>query len=156
EKCQVCHHPGANAPMSLMTFEESRPWARDIRKRVADREMPPWHLDKKIGITKFKNDRSLSDDQIATILAWVDAGAPKGDPNDLPPPRTFADEDQWFIGKPDFIVKMPVVHTQPASGSDWWKDYRTETGIPEDRYIKATQTRPSKSALPIVHHAVAS
>ncbi len=155
-KCQVCHHPGTNAPMSLMTFESSRPWARSIKAKVAARAMPPWHLDKNIGITKFKDDRSISDEQIATIVAWVDAGAPQGDPKDLPAPRVFQDVDQWFIGQPDLIVKLPTVHVQTATGSDWWKDYVAETGLTEDRYIKATQTRPSKGALQNVHHAVAS
>ena len=91
QKCQVCHHPGAMGPMSLMTYEQARPWARSIRKRVAEREMPPWHIDKTIGIQQYKNDRSLSDEQMATILAWVDAGAPLGNPKDLPAPLTYDD-----------------------------------------------------------------
>ncbi len=85
EKCEACHRPDSIAPMSLMTYEEARPWARSIKARVAERQMPPWHIDKTIGIQKFKNDRSLSDDQIATIVRWVDQGAPKGDPKDMPP-----------------------------------------------------------------------
>src|SRR5690348_17269961 len=84
--CQSCHHPGTSAPMSLMTYQEARPWARAIKERVVVRDMPPWHLDKTVGIRKYKNDRSLSDDEIATIARWVDAGAPRGNPSDLPPP----------------------------------------------------------------------
>src|SRR5687768_17761876 len=80
EKCESCHRPDSIAPMSLVTYEEARPWARSIKNRVASRQMPPWHLDKTIGIQHFQNDRSLSDAQIETILKWVDAGAPKGDP----------------------------------------------------------------------------
>ena len=79
EKCEACHRPDSIAPMSLKTYAETRPWARSIKARVADRQMPPWHIDKTVGIQKFKNDRSLSDDQIDTIVRWVDAGAPQGD-----------------------------------------------------------------------------
>ena len=83
-KCEACHRPDSIAPMSLVTFEEARPWARSIKSRVAARQMPPWHIDKTVGIQEFKNDRSLSDEQIDTIVKWVDAGAPKGDPKDMP------------------------------------------------------------------------
>ena len=78
DKCEACHRPDSIAPMSLITFEEARPWARSIKARVAARQMPPWHIDKTVGIQKFKNDRSLSDEQIDTIVRWVDAGAPQG------------------------------------------------------------------------------
>src|SRR5687768_4760458 len=80
EKCESCHRPDSIAPMSLVTYEETRPWARSIKNRVASRQMPPWHVDRTLGIQHFQNDRSLSDAQIETILKWVDAGAPKGDP----------------------------------------------------------------------------
>ena len=86
DKCEACHRPNSIAPMSLQTFEEARPWARSIRTRVAARQMPPWHIDKTVGIQHFENDRSLTDEQIETIVRWVDAGAPQGDPNDMPPP----------------------------------------------------------------------
>src|SRR5579871_3013957 len=78
KSCQSCHHPGTSAPMSLMTYDETRPWARSIKERVARREMPPWHLDKTVGIRKYKNDISLSDGEIATIAKWVDSGSPQG------------------------------------------------------------------------------
>src|SRR5216684_5560957 len=84
--CQTCHHPGTSAPMSLMTYDEARPWARSIRQRVTNRDMPPWHLDKTVGIRHYKNDRSLSDDEIATIARWADLGAPQGNPADMPKP----------------------------------------------------------------------
>ena len=87
--CQTCHREGSIAPMSLMTYEESRPWARAIRDKVASRSMPPWYIDRNIGVQDFKYDRSLSDDQIATIVAWVDAGAPRGNPSDMPAARQF-------------------------------------------------------------------
>src|SRR3989442_5952848 len=84
-KCQACHRADSMAPMSLVTYEESRPWAKAIRERVITRQMPPWHIDKTVGIQQFKNDRSLTDAQIATMVKWVDAGAPKGDPKHMPP-----------------------------------------------------------------------
>src|SRR6201997_4861700 len=82
EKCQECHRAGSMAPMSLVTYEEARPWAKSIRQRVVTRQMPPWHIDMTVGVHKFKNDMSLSDDQINTITRWVDSGAPQGDPKD--------------------------------------------------------------------------
>src|SRR5437588_13022583 len=85
EKCQACHRPDSMAPMSLVTYEDVRPWAKAIRERVITRQMPPWHLDKTVGIQKFKNDRSLSDAQIETIVKGVDGGAPKGNPKEMPP-----------------------------------------------------------------------
>src|SRR5262252_3663830 len=95
--CQVCHRPGAIAPMSLLTYEDARPWARAIKEKVVRREMPPWYIDRNVGITEFKDDPSLSDADIAIISKWVDAGAPRGDPGDMPAPRQFSDVDQWHI-----------------------------------------------------------
>src|SRR5207248_3129000 len=83
-------HAGAIAPMSLVTYEEARPWARSIKQKVTAREMPPWYIDRHIGITKFKDDPSLTDAEIATIVKWVDSGAPAGSPADMPKPRQFA------------------------------------------------------------------
>ena len=85
-KCQSCHEPGSIAPMSLITYQDARPWARSIKQRVASRQMPPWHIDRSVGVQKFKNDMSLTDEQIDTIVAWVDRGAPQGNPTDFPPP----------------------------------------------------------------------
>ena len=152
EKCQVCHRPNNMAPMSLMTYEETRPWVRSIRLRVSKHEMPPWHLDKSVGIQKFKNDISLSDQQIDTILKWIDAGALQGNPKDLPPARTFADEDQWHIGTPDLIVKSPT-YMVPAEGPDWWGDLEAESGLTEDRYVQAVETRPQGVSVRVVHHS---
>jgi mono/diheme cytochrome c family protein len=152
QKCQVCHRPGTNAPMSLLTYRDTRPWVRSIRQRVARREMPPWHIDRTIGIQKFKNDRSLTDEQIATILAWVDGGAPEGDPKDLPPPLQFGNDDEWAIGTPDLIVKSPEVKLY-AKGPDWWPSFTVPTGLTEDRYVMAIETKPSKAGRFNVHHA---
>jgi hypothetical protein len=107
QSCQNCHRPGSIAPMSLLTYEDARPWARSIRQRVEARQMPPWHVDRSVGIRHFKDDPSLSDQQIETIARWVDAGAPRGNPAEMPPPRQFDDADRWHIGKPDLIVAMP-------------------------------------------------
>ena len=105
--CVTCHRPGEIAPMSLMTYEDARPWARSIKARVATREMPPWHIDRHIGIQKFKDDPSLSDEEIATIVKWVDSGAPRGNLADMPPLRQFADASEWQIGKPDLVIRFP-------------------------------------------------
>src|SRR5216684_8208708 len=111
EKCEACHRPDSMAPMSLVTYEEARPWVKSIRARVAAREMPPWHIDGTVGIQHFKNDRSLSDGQIDTIVQWAAAGAPKGDPKDMPPPRVWGDESKWMLaskyGPPDLVIKAP-------------------------------------------------
>src|SRR5216683_3127857 len=92
--CQPCHRPGNIAPMSLLTYQEARPWARAMKQQVVQRNMPPWYIDRAVGIRQFKNDPSLSDQEIATISAWVDAGAPLGNEADMPPPRQFDDNDR--------------------------------------------------------------
>jgi hypothetical protein len=152
KSCQSCHHAGTSAPMSLVTYNETRPWAKSIRERVATREMPPWHLDKTVGIRKYKNDRSLNDGEIATIVKWVDSGAPQGDPADLPPPLTFTSDNAWYIGKPDLLVTTDKDFTMYPSGPDWWLDQYAEVIMPEDRWIKAMEIKPSNPK--IVHHAV--
>src|SRR3954464_624941 len=111
KSCQNCHRPGSIAPMSLLTYEDARPWARSIKSRVSQRQMPPWHVDKSIGIHRFKDDPSLSDAEMATIVGWVDAGAPRGNPADMPKPRVFDDTDRWHIGKPDLVVSLPAENT---------------------------------------------
>src|SRR6266446_2130409 len=130
-KCEDCHRKGTAAPMSLVTYQEVRPWAKAIRERVVTRNMPPWHIDKTVGIQHFQNDRSLTDDQIATIVRWVDSGAPLGDPKDLPAPKQWPLEETWLLskqfGEPDFVIKSEP-YTMPAHGQDvWWKP---STAIP--------------------------
>src|SRR3979490_2051207 len=98
--CQNCHRPGSIAPMSLLTYKDARPWARSIKEKVVRRQMPPWHIDRTMGINKFKDDPSLTDIEIETIAAWVDQGAPEGNASDLPKRREFSDLDRWHIGKP--------------------------------------------------------
>src|SRR5687768_1729308 len=111
-KCESCHRPNSIAPMSLVKYEETRPWARSIRTRVAARQMPPWHIDKTVGIQHFQNDRSLSDQEIDTIVRWVNAGAPMGDPKDIPAPVKWSDDNAWnfapVYGPPDLVIKSPA------------------------------------------------
>jgi len=150
--CQNCHRPESNAPMSLITYEDARPYARSIRAKTASRLMPPWHVERNIGIQKFKDDPSLTEQEIATIAAWVDQGAQKGDMAHMPPPRTFADDDVWHIGKPDLIVEIPQPHVVPASGPDVWIDYIADSGLLEDRYVQAVETKPGPGARTVMHH----
>src|SRR5499427_7116787 len=107
--CQNCHRPDGVAPMALVTYEDVRPWARAIKQRTGlgprAGVMPPWYVEKNIGIQQFQNDPSLSDEEIAKIAQWVEQGAPRGNPADLPPPRQWADRSVWAIGTPDLIVK---------------------------------------------------
>src|SRR6476646_2624786 len=106
EKCEACHRPDSMAPMSLKTYAEARPWARSIKARVIDHQMPPWQIYRTVGIQKFKNDRSLTDDQVETIVRWVDAGAPQGDPKDMPPAKHWPDDQGWNFA-PLFGQKEP-------------------------------------------------
>ena len=151
--CLVCHRPGEMAPMSLMTYEDARPWARAIKERVSAREMPPWHIDRNIGIQQFKNDRSLTDDEIGTIVQWVDSGAPRGNPADMPSPPQFPDTSAWQF-EPDVVVKYPK-HRVPAEGPDLFGSLYADFGLEEDRYIKAIQTRAvGAESRQVVHHAL--
>ena len=150
--CQTCHRPGTNAPMSLLTYEDVRPWARAIKAKVTARLMPPWHIERNVGIQQFKDDPSLSDAEIATIASWVDAGAPRGNDGDLPPKPTFPDDEAWTIGEPDLIVEIPKPHVVPAAGPDLWIDYIADSGMTEDRYLKAVEAKPGPGARAVVHH----
>ena len=149
KSCQGCHRPGQMAPMSLLTYQDVRPWARSIKQRVTERQMPPWGIDPHVGLQSFKNDPSLREDEIETIAKWVDAGAPMGNAADMPKPREWDDSDRWHIGKPDLIVTSPT-HKVPAEAADWWGSYYVDTGLTEDRYIKAIESKPGKTA--VVHH----
>jgi hypothetical protein len=159
EKCQNCHRKGSMAPMSLVTYEETRPWAKSIKERVVTRNMPPWHLDKTVGIQHFQNDMSLADNQIAVLARWVDAGAPLGDPKDMPPPKQWPNDDSWQLekqfGKPDFILKSEP-YTMPAKGQDVWFRPLTPIPVTEPRWVRAVEMRPGTLAgRRITHHALA-
>ena len=151
--CQSCHRPGQIAPMSLLTYQEARPWARSIRNKVVNREMPPWHIDRNVGISKFKDDPSLTDAEVKTIAAWVDAGAPIGSPADMPPALQFADDMAWFIGKPDIIVKMEKPYMLAAAGPDNIVDVLIDPGFTEDMYVMAIESKPlDPRSFKVVHH----
>ncbi len=153
--CQNCHRPNNIAPMSLLTYKEVRPWARAIQEKVAARSMPPWFVDKHVGIREFKDDPSLSDDEIKLISKWADGGAREGNAADMPAPRKFDDTGQWHIGQPDLVIQSPVAFTVKAKGTDWWGNLVAETGLSEDRYIKAVETKPSpKGGARVLHHSV--
>ena len=140
--------------MSLIGYQEVRPWARSIKNKVETRAMPPWHLDRRLGIQDFKNDPSLTDEEIATILQWVDNGAPQGNPADTPTPPEFADADVWQIGEPDLVVRFPA-YTVPVAGPDIFGNLFTDFDLAEDRYITAIQTRPTGDrSRQVVHHAL--
>lgn len=155
--CQRCHRPGSIAPMSLLTYEEARPWARSIKTQVASREMPPWHIDRTVGIQRFKDDPSLTPQEIDTIVKWVDAGAPGGNPSDMPPPVPWSPDDRWGIGKPDVILSLRQGDLTVASqGADQWLNIPLQDAkFTEDVYVKAIEIKPIKGT-PTVHHANAS
>ena len=154
--CVQCHQPNSSAPMSLMTFEDARPWARAIKTRIVARSMPPWHIDRNVGIQKFKDDPSLSDQEIATIAKWVDSGAPKGNPADMPPLPKLTDGSEWAIGKPDLIIRFPT-HRVLAAGPDIFPTLYASLGLTEDRYVKAIQTRPADTkSRRALHHSTTS
>jgi mono/diheme cytochrome c family protein len=156
QNCQVCHQPGAIGPMSLMTYEEVRPWARVIKLRVEEREMPPYHYDVDVGIQELKHDGRLSDQQIQTISRWVDSGAPLGNPADMPPPVKWPDPGEYRLstdlGQPDLIIKSDPF-TVPASGQDLWWRPLVDSGLTSDRCIKAIEVKPSVPGRAVTHHA---
>ena len=162
--CQSCHRPNSVAPMSLLTYEEVRPWARSIKQRTSLRNgmgvMPPWFIEKDVGIQSFKEDVSLSAAEIDMIGTWVDAGAPRGNPADMPPPLVFAAADEWNIGEPDLIVDSPSF-TMPAEAPDYWGALPpVPTGATEDRYVAAVEFKEvsdvegSLGGKFIFHHAL--
>ena len=154
--CQNCHRPNSIAPMSFLTYEEVRPWARSMKSKVQSREMPPWFIDKTIGITKFKNDISLSDEEIATIVKWVDDGSPRGNLAEMPPPVQFPDVTAWHKPNPDLIVTMDEPKVVPAVGPDWWGNIVTSDAVTtEDRWIKSIEVKPVQG-FKAVHHIVTS
>ena len=157
--CQECHRPDSMAPMSLLTYAGSRPWARSIRARVVAREMPPWFLDKTIGIQQFINDISLSDEQIDTIVRWVDAGAPGGNLADMPPPLQWPSGDRFrleeTLGVPDHVVTFEQF-TMPPVAQDTFFRPSADVGLTEPRWLRAVETKPSgRQGRRIAHHASA-
>jgi hypothetical protein len=149
KNCVGCHRAGDMAPMSLMTYDEARPWARSIRNRVAEGTMPPWHAEAAPGT--FRNERRLTQAEKDTIVAWASNGAPQGDPRDLPAPPKFA--DGWTIGTPDAVVTMPRPFKVAASGTIAYQVFRTPTNFTEDKWVQAIELKPG--ARSVVHHILA-
>ena len=144
ENCVRCHRDGGWAPMSLETYEVASTYAPLMKYKTGLRDragaMPPWYVEKDIGIQQFKNDMSLTDEEIATIAAWADAGAPLGDPADMPPLRMFDDSDEWTI-RPDFVVTSEEFFME-ALDADWWGDIEPILiDMEEDRYVSAVEVR---------------
>src|SRR5438309_1443446 len=152
--CVRCHRPDEIAPMSLLTYNDARPWARAMKERVSKREMPPWFLDRTIGIQKYQNDPSLTDEEVGTIVKWVDGGALQGNPADMPLMPASEDVSTWRIGKPDLVIQYPTFK-MPAHGPDLYGTLDAPFGTTEDRYIKAIQSRVvDGSSRKVVHHAL--
>jgi hypothetical protein len=149
-RCVECHRPGEIAPMSLMSYKEVRPWAKSIREKVIDRSMPPWLADTKQD--HFSNDRRLTEKEVATIVAWVDAGAPKGDDSYMPPPPNFT--EGWVMGKPDVVFYLPEDYSVPAEGTIPYQYITVKTNLKEDKWIQAAEIRPGNRA--VVHHIIVS
>jgi Domain of unknown function (DUF3471)/Copper type II ascorbate-dependent monooxygenase, C-terminal domain len=147
--CADCHRPNELAPMSLLTFKDARPWARSIKEKVVAGQMPPWHADPHYG--QFSNDRRLSQQEIDTIVAWVDQGAKEGNPKDLPSAPSFP--EGWKIGKPDVVLSMPEEYTLEANGSDEYINFEMPTSFKEDVWIRAAEIHPGNKK--VVHHVIA-
>ena len=167
--CQHCHQPESVAPMSLLTYEDVRPWARSIKYRTGrvgkPDVMPPWYIEKDVGIQDYKGDISLSADEIALIAAWVDGGAPRGEPVDRPAVARVVDASGWQIGEPDLVVRSPEIEVS-ATAPDWWGPMgESETGLTGDRYVSAVEMRELSTyegpaerdtigGLYVIHHLV--
>jgi hypothetical protein len=148
KNCTNCHRPGEIAPMSLLTFQEARPWAKSIVTRVANGTMPPWHADPAHG--EFANDRRLTDGEKETLVKWVNAGAPEGDPSALPPQPKYA--DGWLIGEPDVVLSMQEDYPIPATGTIAYQYFQVPTDFTEDKWVQGFEVRPGNRA--VVHHVI--
>lgn len=148
ENCTDCHRAGQIGPMSLLTYQEVRPWAKSIGKNVGERVMPPWDADH--GYGPWKNDRSLSQDEIDTIVNWVNNGAPRGNPKDLPVAPVYGD-GEWTLGAPDYVIEFDN-YDVAAGGPDQFHDYIYETDLSEDKWITKVEILPGASE--VVHHVI--
>ena len=148
KNCVGCHRPGEAAPMSFLTYAAARPWARAMTRRVIDGTMPPWHADAAAGT--FENERRLTADEKSIIARWADAGAPEGDPKDLPAAPTFA--EGWSIGAPDVVLQMAEDYAVPATGTVQYEYFTIPTNFTESKWLQAIEVRPGNRAL--VHHVL--
>jgi hypothetical protein len=147
-RCQECHRPGQAAPFALLNYAQALKWADEIRRVTEQGIMPPWKP--VAGHGEFRNERRMTDDEISTIAAWVEAGRPEGEPSDRPAPREFPADD-WQLGTPDVVLTMPDEFEIPASGPDIYRQFAIPTGLTEDRWLMATEFRPGNRR--VVHHA---
>jgi mono/diheme cytochrome c family protein/peroxiredoxin len=150
KNCQECHRPGQVGPFSLETFDQARKRASDIVAVVENRSMPPWKAAPHVGV-KFKDARSLSDDEIATLVAWSEADAPEGNPADLPSQPKFPDD--WQLGTPDLVVDIGADFAVPAGGDDIYRCFVVPTHLDKDQYVAAVEYRPGNRS--VVHHMLA-
>jgi hypothetical protein len=151
-KCANCHRPGEVAPMPLTSYAEVRPWSKAIREEVVERTMPPWFADPKTSTAHFSNDRRLSEQEIKTITAWVDAGAPKGDDKDLPKMPSYT--PGWTFGEPDLVIEMPIDFEVPAEGELPMQNFYVPVPFSEERWVEKVELRPGNPA--VVHHSIAN
>ena len=167
--CQNCHRPESVAPMSLLSYEDARPWARAMKYRTGrigkPDVMPPWYIERDIGIQEYKGDISLTDEEIGKIAAWADNGAPRGEAAEAASEETVADASNWQLGQPDLILKSPSVEVA-STAPDWWGPMgEVETGLTEDRYVASIEMRevsdfegvPERDTiggLYVIHHLV--
>jgi hypothetical protein len=148
KNCVTCHRPGEIAPMSLLTFEDARPYAKAIRDEVVEGHMPPWHADPAHGT--FLNERRLTEADKQTIVRWANGGSPKGDPKDLPPIPSFP--EGWTIGRPDAVFSMPAEYEVPAEGVVEYQYFEVPTNFTADKWIQAIEIRPGTRR--VVHHVL--
>ncbi len=148
KQCAECHRPGEGAPFSVLNYKDARPWAKSIKEKVANRTMPPWHADPHVG--QFKNDRTLSQQEIDTIVAWVEQGAAEGNPKELPPAPKF--NEGWNIPAPDVVIQIPEEFTYKP-GADEYQYFDVPTNFTEDKYVAVAEARPTNRK--VVHHIIA-
>ena len=148
KNCASCHRPGDIAPMPLLTYEQTRPWAKSIREKVSLGQMPPWHSTEPRGT--FSNDRRLTDAEKETLVRWATTGAAQGDAKDLPPMPKFT--DGWDIGKPDVVLSMAKNFDVPASGTINYQYFTVPTNFTEDKWVQAIEVRPGTRS--VVHHVL--
>ncbi|HYL36295.1 MAG TPA: thiol-disulfide isomerase [Bryobacteraceae bacterium] len=146
--CQECHRPGEIAPFSLLSYKDARPWAKAIRADVLTKKMPPWFADPRYG--HFVNDRSLSPDEVSTLVSWVDSGVKEGDLKDAPKALAFV--DGWNIQKPDVVLGMSESFHLPAKGDIPYQYVVLPTQFTEDKWVQMAEARPSDRS--VVHHVV--
>jgi mono/diheme cytochrome c family protein len=149
KNCQSCHRPGEAAPMSFLSYDSTRPWAKAIKTAVASKKMPPWHADPAHG--KFLNDRRLNEQEVSTLVAWADTGAKPGNAKEAPKPLQFV--EGWEIGKPDVVIEMPTAFEIPASGTIDYQYVAIPTNFKEDKWVQIAEARPEDREH--VHHIIA-